>query len=136
MIEIKEVQPNITLPIGGIGMVVLQPFIEIGHDEPFRWLNNEKTRQIQRIIRTLEIAGQVDHGCEKTHFTIFPEYSIPGLEGIEKIQEILQSGQWKPGTFVVGGVEGLAKDDYHILCSQDDTEVFPQSGPENVSATQ
>ena len=76
MIEIKEVQLSITLPIGGIGIVVLQPFIELSGDEPFRWLNNEKTKQIERIIRTLEIARQVDHGCEKTYFTIFPEYSF------------------------------------------------------------
>src|SRR4030067_1611285 len=136
MIEIKEVQPNITLPIGGIGIVVLQPFIELGGDEPFRWLNNEKAKQIERITRTLEIARQVDHGCEKTHFTIFPEYSIPGLEGVEKIQEILESGSWKPGTFVIGGVDGLTKNDYLILCGQDYTEVFPQSRPENVSTTQ
>jgi hypothetical protein len=136
MVEIKEVQPDIILPIGGIGVVIFQPFIELSGDEPFRWLNNNKAKQIERIIRTLEIARQADHGCGKTHFTIFPEYSIPGLEGIEKIQEILQSGQWNPGTFVIGGVDGLTQYDYHILCSQDDTEVFPQSKPENVSATQ
>ncbi len=117
-------------------MVVLQPFIKIGGDEPFQWLNTEKTKQIQRIIRTLELARQVDHGCEKTHFTIFPEYSIPGLEGIERMQEILQNGSWKPGTFVVGGVDGLTKDDYDTLCRQGNTEVSPQNGPENVLATQ
>jgi hypothetical protein len=36
MIGIKEVQLSITLPIGGIGIVVLQPFIEIGRDEPYK----------------------------------------------------------------------------------------------------
>lgn len=136
MIEIKEVQLDITLPNSGVGVVVMQPFVELGNDEPFRWHNDKKTKQIERIIRTLEIAKQADHGCEKTYFTIFPEYSIPGLEGVEKIQEVLKSSSWNSGTIIIGGVDGLTRDEYSLLCNEDNTEVFPQSRSENVLETQ
>lgn len=136
MVQIKEVQLNITLPDDAVGVVVMQPFVELGGEEPFRWRNDKKTKQIERIIRTLEIAKQADHGCEKTYFTIFPEYSIPGLEGVEKIQEILESNSWDSGTIIMGGVDGLAKDDYSTLCNKDNTEVIPQNRSDNILETQ
>lgn len=136
MVQIKEVQLNITLPDDAVGVVVMQPFVELGVEEPFRWRNDKKTKQIERIIRTLEIAKQADHGCEKTYFTIFPEYSIPGLEGVEKIQEILESNSWDSGTIIMGGVDGLTKDDYSTLCNEDNTEVIPQNRSDNILETQ
>lgn len=97
MVQIKEVQLNITLPDDAVGVVVMQPFVELGVEEPFRWRNDKKTKQIERIIRTLEIAKQADHGCEKTYFTIFPEYSIPGLEGLRRYKKFLK---------VIHGIQG------------------------------
>ena len=122
MIEVKEISLNITLPDNGIGMVIMQPFVELCDDEPYHWQNDKKVKQIERIIRTLEIAKQADHGCEKTHFTVFPEYAIPGLEGVRKIQEILERSSWKDGTIVVGGVDGLTKKEYSTLCNEGMTQ--------------
>ena len=132
MIEIEEIELNITLPDNGIGMVIMQPFVELCNDEPYHWQNDKKVKQIERIIRTLEIAKQADHGCGKTHFTIFPEYSIPGLDGVQEIQKILKSNAWENGTIVVGGVDGLTKSEYLALCSQDNTEVHPENNADNV----
>lgn len=132
MIEVKEIPLDITLPDDGVGMVIMQPFVELCGDEPYRWQNDKKGKQIDRIVRTLEIAKQADHGCEKTHFTIFPEYSIPGLEGVKKIQEILESSSWKDGTIVIGGVDGLSKDEYSILCSELMTHVHEKNKAEEV----
>lgn len=130
--KVIEKKLDITLPDTGIGMVIMQPFVELSNNEPYRWQNGKKEKQIERIIRTLEIAKQADHGCEKTHFTVFPEYAIPGLEGVTKIQEILKSSSWKCGTIVVGGVDGLTKDDYSILCTENTTQVHEVNKVDNL----
>jgi len=136
MVEVKEIQLDINLPNEGIGIVIMQPFVELCDSEPYRWQNGKKSKQIERIIRTLEIAKQADHGCEKTHFTIFPEYAIPGLEGVRQIQEILENNSWKNGTIVIGGVDGLTKSEYSTLCSQGNTEVYRENKAEKVQNDQ
>ena len=64
MIEIKEIKLDVTLPADGIGMVIMQPFVELCGHGPYCWRNDKKDKQIERIVRTLEIAKQSDHGCE------------------------------------------------------------------------
>jgi hypothetical protein len=118
MIEIKEIQLDVTLPDDGIGMVFMQPFVELCGHGPYCWQNDKKDKQIERIVRTLEIAKQSDHGCEKTHFTIFPEYSIPGVEGIAEIEKIIRDVSWKDGTIIIGGIDGLSKKKYSTLCNE------------------
>jgi len=133
MIEIKEEQVGINLPLNEIGMVIMQPFVELCHDHGlYRWSDKKKKKQIERIIRTIEIAKKAEHGCEKTHFTIFPEYSIPGLEGIQKIEENIRSNSWKEGTFIIGGVDGLTKSEYYALCQGINTVVHQNNRPEKV----
>ena len=133
MVNIKEIKlDNFILPKNGIGMVMMQPFVELCKNEPFRWIEDKKAKQIERIIRTLEIAKVQKHGCEKTHFTIFPEYSIPGLEGINKIQELIEDSSWKDGTVVIGGIDGLNKSEYLEICNSKNTEVFSENRPEKV----
>ncbi len=132
MIKVEEIELNFTLPSDGIGIVIMQPFVELCNQEPYCWQNDEKDKQIGRIIRTLEIAKQANHGCLKTHFTIFPEYSIPGLEGVLKIQEILRSDSWKDGTIIIGGVDGLTRDNYSTLCNEDMTQVHEENKAEKV----
>jgi hypothetical protein len=132
MIKVREIQLDITLPDDGIGMVIMHPFVELCDNEPYHWQNDKKDKQIERIIRTLEIAKQSDHGCDKTHFTIFPEYSVPGLEGVKKIQEILENSSWKEGTIVIGGIDGLTKKEYSTLCSKGNTKVYEENEPGKV----
>ena len=120
MIRIEEVQLDITLPDNEIGMVIMQPFIELDISrEPYRWQEDKKDKQIKRVVRTLEIARRVEHGCEKTHFIIFPEYSIPGIEGIDKIQEYIRNNSGRNGTIIIGGIDGLTKNEYFTLCDED-----------------
>ena len=132
MVKVEEVQLDTTLLDDGIGMVIMQPFVELCDHEPYHWDNDKKSEQIKRINRTLEIAKRADHGCEKTHFTIFPEYSIPGLEGVNKIQETLNTNSWKSGTIIIGGVDGLTKSEYSTFCSDNDTQVHQENKPERV----
>ena len=73
MPEVMEIPLELTFPSGCIKMVVMQPFVHLTEDEPFRWPDNKKDQQIQSIQRTLDIARD----NSPTHFTLFPEYSIP-----------------------------------------------------------
>lgn len=136
MIQVEEVSLDIILPVDGMGMVVMQPFVELSNSEPFRWQNSKKDEQIERIIRTLEIAKRADHNCDKTHFTVFPEYTIPGLEGVRKINEILENDSWQNETIVIGGIDGLTKGQYATLCSEGNTTVHPDNLPEKVGDNQ
>jgi len=134
---LKEIQLNITLPERGIGIVMMQPFVQLDiSQEPYCWAGDKKNEQIQRIVRTLEIAHQADHGCEKTNLILFPEYSIPGLEGIQKIQEVLNSDSLKKGTIIIGGVDGLTKDEYANLCGGTSTSVQEKNKPDEVGQEQ
>jgi len=132
VIQVEEIPLDIIFPDNGIGVVTMQPFVELNDSEPFQWLANKKQIQIDRIVRTLEISKNADHGCEKTHFTVFPEYSIPGLDGVQRMQALLEDGSWQNGTFVIGGIDGLTKEAYVTLCGQANTTVNPANQPDKV----
>ncbi|HDZ03154.1 MAG TPA: hypothetical protein ENH52_17210 [Nitrospirae bacterium] len=114
---IEPVELDISIPIDGLKMVIMQPYVagNLTDNEPFRWQDSEKDRQIERIKRTLVIAKNEDHGIHQTHFTIFPEYSIPGAEGVNTIQSILEEADWPNNIIVIGGVDGLDKTQYTQL---------------------
>jgi len=132
MVAIEEHEIDLELPSDNIGIVVMQPFVVLRQNEPFSWVNGSKAKQIDRVLKTLQIAVDADHACDKTHFTVFPEYTIPGLEGVVKIEEILNSEAWKPGTIVLAGIEGLTKKDYSELCKGERTTVHDDNLPQKM----
>lgn len=137
MVKVEEIKlDGLILPTNGIGMVMMQPYVELCKTEPYRWLKDKKANQIKRIIRTLDISKEAAHDCEKTHFTIFPEYSIPGLDGIHTIQEYISDISWEDGTVVIGGVDGLTKNEYSKLCDSANTEIYIDNRPENIRREQ
>ena len=79
--------------------------------------------QLAALTRTLEIALEVPHGADRTHFTIFPEYSIPGLEGVARVQAALEAPNWPPGTIVLGGTDALHKQDFVTLANSPGTHI-------------
>jgi hypothetical protein len=103
---------------------VFDSIIGFAHKNPkvnFRILANitkENMVLIEKIVKTLNIASRKDHGCERSHFVVFPEYTIPGLKGINVVQKIIEGASWEIGTIVVGGVDGLRKNEYATLCEQ------------------
>lgn len=124
---------GITFPFGRIGVIVAQPFLSLSDHEPFRCSAGAVTSQLATIRRTLDIAKQNPHGQAKTHFTIFPEYSIPGLPGVALISEVLADATWPVGTVVIGGVDALTKAEYTALSQQPHTFFNAQkNGPGEV----
>ncbi|MGA2159897.1 MAG: hypothetical protein ABSG90_11855 [Dehalococcoidia bacterium] len=132
MLALEAAKLDIVLPTDSIDLVFMHPFLSISASEPHICLSTEKASQIARIVRCLDIASNND-GVQRTHFTIFPEYSIPGLDGIATIHEYLESDKWKTGTTVIAGVDGLTKEQYRQLCRSTNTYVSDYNRPEAVN---
>lgn len=128
---IEEIDLNITIPELGLCMAYMQPFVELTDTEPYRWKLDNNNQQLDRISRFMNIAKRFD-GNGKTHFTVLPEYSIPGLVGVERINQFLLDPSWDSETVVIGGVDGLNKDEYRTLCSNEISRVFIDNLPDNI----
>ena len=122
MIEIEEIQLDISLPTGEVGIVMMQSHAVLGVSEPFRWAGAEKQAQLDRVARTLELSRLADHGANQTHFTIFPEYSIPGLDGIALIQAAVEAAHWPLNSIVLAGIDGLTLAEFTALCATSETQ--------------
>lgn len=135
MVHVEDVDltaVHVRLPTHLVGMVVMQPFLDLT-GEPFRCLPDRKPAQLAAIERTLAIARTADHGAERTHFTLIPEYCIPGLEGIARIEAHLRDQSWPTGTIVIGGTDALSREDYATVCEGPDTSVDgARNGPDRV----
>ena len=117
----------------------MQPFLHptLTDTEPFRCRAEAKEELLGAIRRTLDIARSADHGAGVTHFTLFPEYSIPGLEGVALIESEIEKESWPPGTVVIGGTDGLRPQDYAELCAGAETTVDRErNGPDKVESGQ
>jgi hypothetical protein len=119
LIEIVELD-NFCIPTDGIRMVIMQPHVDenLTDNEPFRWKDEKKYDQIENIKRTLMIAKSEENGIQQSHFTIFPEYSIPGLDGASIIQCSMEMADWPNNTIVIGGIDGLNKAQYGELTKE------------------
>ncbi len=109
---------GIELPSDRVGMVIAQPHVCLTQTEPFTCLPNKKNQKLADVRKTLEISMANPHGAPKTHFTILPEYSIPGLDGFAQIDESISAAQWQPGTIVIGGIDALSKTQFEELANR------------------
>jgi len=127
MIEVEEKSIGVIFPSQQIKMVAMQPHVHLTDTEPFRWPDGEKEKQIAGIKRTLEIAKN-----KQAHFILFPEYSIPGLDGVGAIDEVITNNVWPNNTIIIGGVDGLSKTEYQQLFQPNNTECHPNNKPDKV----
>ena len=106
-------------------MVLAQPYLPDGvftSNEPYRVTGTAKDKQIRVVERALDVACSGIGSSAKTDFTIFPEYSIPGLDGVEVVEERLKATDWPNGTVVIGGLDGITKSEYGKIVEADRTE--------------
>ena len=140
MVQVREIdlgQLGVQLPLHGVGMVVAQPYVEFTAHEPFTWLRAQRDRALECVDKTLAVARSRAHRADKTHFTVFPELSIPGIEGVARIRAAMQQDDWPAGAIVIGGVEGLTKDQYAALLAQPNTNHDAEvNGPDSVPVGQ
>ena len=100
---------GVTLPSDRVGMVILQPYLELSAAEPFQCTDAARNRQMAAINRAMDVACSAHHDAAKTHFTIFPEYSICGLAGVQMIQDIMTGDAWPNASIILGGTDALSK---------------------------
>jgi hypothetical protein len=121
MIHIARVdltERGILLPHDRVGIVIAQPYLTLTQQEPFRTVPACKPELLTNLTATLTVSRTAPHQAGKTHFTIFPEYSIPGLDGVDLIDAALADQQWPTGTIVIGGVDALSKADFASLAGR------------------
>ena len=114
---------EVILPGDRVGMVVVQPFLNLTATEPFLCTPDSKKRQLAVLQKTIAVSLAKPHGAEKTHFTIFPEYSICGPDGIGLIQMAMESAEWPPGTVTIGGTDALSKSEFVAIAGAQRTHL-------------
>lgn len=117
---------NVRLPNDRVGMVVAQPYLpnaSLTPAEPYQCTDEARPQQLATLRETLGVARAANHGAAKTHFTVFPEYSIPGLDGVALIESAIQANDWPNGTIIIGGTDGLRQAQYAQLLEGNTTHV-------------
>ena len=128
---------GVELPRTHTGMVLAQPHLDLTPQEPYRCTDMSKQRQLATIQATLVVAGTTCHGAAKTHFTIFPEYSIPAPEGIDLVEDALRRPGWPAQTIIIGGTDGLSAREYTQLVAAPGTHVdMAHNDPARIPAGQ
>jgi hypothetical protein len=130
MIEVIEQNVELYLPSTRVNMVFMQPYVHFANPlrEPYQWQADKRDEQIRAIVQTLEIAADTDR-IEHPHFIVFPEYSIPGLSGIRTIDDKIRSDRWPHNTIIIGGADGLSRNDYSRLCEMNAAQVTQRNAP-------
>lgn len=114
---------GVILPSDRVGMVIAQPYLSLTDVEPYWCTPETKHQQLQMLTDTLSVAVAARHGATKTHFTIFPEYSIPGLDGVALVEASLRKAEWPSGTIVIGGTDALSRQDLVTLTGEPGTHM-------------
>ena len=131
---------DIKFPRDRVRMVVAQPYLprdSFTEEEPYQFVQGAKQRQLAVLGETLTVARLSHHSGLETHFTIIPEYGIPGLEGVSVLEEGLRSEDWPAGSVLIGGTDGLTRDQYEELLQGDGTHVDAiYNGPDQVGGDQ
>ena len=123
LIEVDLSTQDVELPRPEVGMVLAQPFLRLTQQEPFRCTEESLPQHLEAISATLNVARGAFRDPSKAHFTVFPEYSIPRTQGVELIEATLRDEGWPNQTIVIGGTDGLSRDEYEKLAGVPGTHV-------------
>lgn len=94
-------------------MLLAQPFLEFQTpvQEPFALLPECADRILMGIDNIFAVARTYH-----PHFIVLPEFSIPGVAGVERVMRHISSNEVSHPTILIGGVSGLTWDEYARLC--------------------
>lgn len=121
VIEVDLEALGVHLPRAEIAMAVAQPHVVFADREPITWAPAEQQRALECIDDTLSVSHGCPHGADKTHLTIFPECTVPGLDGVDRITAAMQAVDWPTETVIIGGVDGLTRDQFVELVQKQNT---------------
>jgi len=128
MVNVEQITIDLTLPTNEVSVVAMQPYLELQPDEPFKLRENLVDDQLNAVRKTLALA-QNSFNDRSAHFTIFPEYSVPGLEGIEIIDQEISSANWSNGSVILAGIHGLTKTEFHEICGRLNATLSNENNP-------
>ncbi|MHB1167303.1 MAG: hypothetical protein ACYC0N_02045, partial [Carboxydocellales bacterium] len=80
--------------------------------------------------------AQDSFGGRGAIFTLFPEYSIPGLAGASVIDGRITNEAWPNESVIIAGIDGLNKAEYNSLCQELEVNVSPSNAPDSVPDAQ
>ena len=134
MIDVIEVPIDVYLPSDTVSIVAMQPCIRfpVNPREPFQWANDKVETQLQAINRTLQIA-QFGLDGHAVNFTLFPEYSIPGIAGVNIINEKISTEEWPCESIIIAGIHGLSKSEYSEIYESLAAQIRLGNEPASVS---
>jgi hypothetical protein len=128
MVALNTIELSVVLPSDDMRLVMMQPYITLDtQTEPFVWPEAVRDRQLDRVRRTLSIAKNVG-----AQFTLLPEYSVPGLAGIQVIDDEVADDRWHSDSIVIAGIDGLNREEYRQLCSLPNTVVDQRNDPSRI----
>jgi hypothetical protein len=135
MVQVESIKINLQIPSDEVRIVAMQPFIKLQFPkkEPIQWAPNEEDEQFNSIKRTLDIAEHT-FGGKLANFILFPEYSIPGIAGVSIINDRISNGRWSNDSIIIGGVHGIAKNEYRELCDLLGANVNKLDAPDSIPA--
>lgn len=133
MTQVLEQQIDVTLPSTSIKMLIVQPHLEFLEpvQEPF------PLQQVcnQRLLDVIDSAFQKALAYH-AQLILFPEFALPGVEGVKRVADALSSATVPSPTIVIAGVRGLSKDQYAQLCALANvTPIDPVNEPAVVQDT-
>ena len=133
MVGVEVISVDLRMPSDHVCVVAMQPFIQLHslNEEPFRWSDDATGQQLEAIRRTLACA-RVGLEGRPASFTLFPEYSVPGIAGATGIDEAVTSGAWPNNSVVIAGVHGITKSEYGDLCDALAVRVSPSCEPDAI----
>jgi hypothetical protein len=115
VVEVDLGALGVLLPPAAVGVVLAQPRIEFTGQEPIVCVPTRKQKLLDDAKRALDVARARHHRADKTHFTVLPECSLPGLHGVAVVEDALAQPDWPTGTIVIGCVDGLGPCEYTQL---------------------
>lgn len=127
---------GVILPDSQMAVVMAQPFLHLTGQEPFVTPPALVERQLSVLRRTLEVARGGPHHLDRTHLTVLPEYSIPGLAGVNVLLDTTRQPDWPNATVIIGGIDGLTKAQYGALCGMPEARYASANAPDQVEETE
>lgn len=130
-IKIIPVSLNIELPTSYLCMIIAQPFLKLQQTSNGFSLDRNILEKHKIIIQsTLELACNpvFRDDSHNTNFVLFPELSLP-YDMILEIKDKI-SGSLANNSILIGGIEGINKDEYSTLLGDSDN---PGDASDNLS---
>jgi hypothetical protein len=111
-IRVSEEYAAMTLPRDSVRMLLAQPYLQLRHPavEPFPLEDRSESRLQAGIDNVIALACKA-----RPHFILFPEFTIPGLAGVERLVAAMSSRDIAAPCTLIGGVTGLGRTDYESL---------------------